>query len=111
MCEQVRLQKEANRRIAELSEKAHSGAVRYTSGHMYLYPKVCVCVCVVFRNLDEKTRDVYRDNLRLSEALTLHSARVEELERRREQLETANRWVASGGQRSSVKRPSQRAGG
>ena len=28
-CRQVRLQKEANRRIAELSEKAHSEAVRY----------------------------------------------------------------------------------
>ena len=32
---QVRLQKEANRRIAELSEKAHSEAVRYTTEWLF----------------------------------------------------------------------------
>lgn len=66
----MRLQKEANSRIAELSEKAHSEAVR---------------------NLGDRTRDVYHENVRMSEALALHSARVEELELRTQQLEVANR--------------------
>ena len=38
--EKLRLQKEANRRIAELAEKAHAEAVRY------MHWRVCVCVCV-----------------------------------------------------------------
>jgi hypothetical protein len=68
--EKVRLQKEANRRIAELSEKAHREAVR---------------------NLGERTREVYRENLQMNEALALHAARVQELETRTERLEAANR--------------------
>ncbi|CAI8048446.1 Basal body-orientation factor 1, partial [Geodia barretti] len=68
--EKVRLQKEANRRIAELSERAH---------------------CEAVRNLGERTREVYRENLQMSEALALHAARVQELETRTEQLEAANR--------------------
>jgi hypothetical protein len=68
--EKVRLQKEANLRIAELSEKAHWEAVR---------------------NLGEHTRDVYHENVCMSEALALHSARVEQLELRTQQLEEVNR--------------------
>ena len=48
-------------------------------------------ICGANRNLGEKTREVYRENLQMSEALTLHAARVEELEKRTQQLETANR--------------------
>lgn len=66
----MRLQKEANCRIAELSEKAHSEAVK---------------------NLGDRTREVYHDNVHMSEALALHSARVKELEQRTQQLEVANR--------------------
>ena len=45
----------------------------------------------VYRNVDLKTRDVYHENVCMSEALSLHSARVEELETRTQKLEQANR--------------------
>ena len=90
---QVRLQKEANRRIAELSEKAHSEAVRYAPpqppppSQPPCIQSACVC-----RNLGDRTREVYRENVRMSEALALHSAHVEELEQRTKHLEEANRY-------------------
>ena len=43
------------------------------------------------RNLDERTREVYRENVRMSKALALHMAREEELQRKTEKLEMANR--------------------
>ena len=48
---QHRLQKEANRQVAGLAQKAHDMAVK---------------------NLDQKTRSVYRENVQLAEALSLH---------------------------------------
>ncbi len=67
---QLRLQKEANRRIADLAEKAHAEAVG---------------------NLDERTREVYRENVRMSEALALHMEHEEALQKAKEQLEMSNR--------------------
>ena len=57
-------------------------------------------MCGGCRNLEDRTREVYRENLRMSEALMLHTARVEELETRTEQLESANRcgWWEGGHQ-------------
>ena len=46
-----RLQSEASRQIAELAERAHNEAVV---------------------NLDETTRNIYRENVRLTESLSLH---------------------------------------
>merc|ERR1719219_2918027 len=49
--EKIKLEKEAGNRIAELAERAHSEAVR---------------------QLDVTTRQVYRDNVRLTDALSKH---------------------------------------
>lgn len=46
----------------------------------------------VNRNLDDRTREIYHENVRMSSALALHTARVEELEQRTQQLETDNRY-------------------
>ena len=67
---QLRLQKEANRRIADLAEKAHSEAVT---------------------NLDERTKEVYRENVQMADALRLHMEHEETLRKSKEQLEMANR--------------------
>lgn len=70
---QIRLQKEANRRIADLAEKAHAEAVG---------------------NLDERTREVYHENVRMSQALALHMEHEETLQKAKEQLEMSNRSLA-----------------
>ncbi|KAJ1556530.1 hypothetical protein HK405_002621, partial [Cladochytrium tenue] len=44
-------------------------------------------------NLDETTKDVYRENFRLSESLTYHVQEGEELSRRNRELEEANRQL------------------
>merc|ERR1719219_1571128 len=49
--EKIKLEKEAGNRIAELAERAHSEAVR---------------------QLDVTTRQVYQDNVRLTDALSKH---------------------------------------
>ncbi|XP_003389088.1 PREDICTED: basal body-orientation factor 1-like [Amphimedon queenslandica] len=72
--EKLRLQKEANRRIEELASKAHSEAIA---------------------NLDEKTRSVYRENITISEALSLHMSEEHELRKEKESLEMANRQLAA----------------
>lgn len=71
---QLRLQKEANRRIEELASKAHTEAVS---------------------NLDEKTRMVYRENITISEALSLHMSEEQNLRKEKESLEIANRQLAA----------------
>lgn len=63
--EKLRLQKEANARISELALKAHQEAVA---------------------NLDETTRLVYQENVRLSEALKYHTAEIESLKLSNEEL-------------------------
>eukprot|EP01137_Pigoraptor_chileana_P017606 Opistho-2@75922 len=58
--EKVRLQKEANKKISELAEKAHEEAVS---------------------NLDETTKAVFKENVRLAEALRFHHQEGEELKK------------------------------
>ena len=89
----MRLQKEANLRIAELSEKAHWEAVRYLSLSLSLSDSLTLTYTLLSRNLGEHTRDVYHENVCMSEALALHSARVEQLELRTQQLEEVNRYT------------------
>ncbi|XP_064602110.1 basal body-orientation factor 1-like [Liolophura sinensis] len=67
--EKMRLQQEANQKIAELAEKAHSEAIA---------------------NLDDTTRSVYKENVRLSESLQYHMREGEMLKKIRARLEEEN---------------------
>ncbi|KAL5008353.1 hypothetical protein ScPMuIL_013934 [Solemya velum] len=67
--EKMRLQQEANQKIAELAERAHTEAIS---------------------NLDETTRSVYKENVRLSEALRYHMKEGEMLKHAKDTLETEN---------------------
>jgi len=73
--EKLRLQSEASRQIAELAERAHNEAVV---------------------NLDETTRNIYRENVRLTESLSLHMKESEELKKSLEvQQDAVERLTAS----------------
>lgn len=63
--EKLRLQREANRRITELATRAHQEAVS---------------------NLTDTTKEVYKDNLRMAEALKFHLEDSEELQKGNQQL-------------------------
>ncbi|XP_046551162.1 LOW QUALITY PROTEIN: basal body-orientation factor 1-like [Haliotis rubra] len=63
--EKMRLQQEANQKIAELAEKAHTEAIS---------------------NLDETTKSVYKENVRLTEALNYHMKEGDMLKKERERL-------------------------
>jgi hypothetical protein len=71
--EKVRLQKETNRRISELAAKAQKEAVS---------------------TLDETTKEVYRENVRLVEALKSHMSASEELARQNERLMQKNEQLS-----------------
>ena len=71
---QIRLQKEANRRIEDLASKAHYEAVA---------------------NLDERTKTIYKENASMVEALSLHMSEEESLRRQKQDLEMANRQLAA----------------
>lgn len=58
--EKMRLQQEANQKIAELAERAHTEAIK---------------------NLDETTRDVYKENVRANEALSYHMTKGDDLDK------------------------------
>ena len=45
------------------------------------------------RNLDDRTRNVYRENVRMAEALGLHMEHEESLQKSKGQLEMANRQL------------------
>ena len=47
-------------------------------------------VCDFFSNLDETTRSVYKENVRVSEALSYHMDEGEKLKRLRAKLEAEN---------------------
>ncbi|XP_077997345.1 basal body-orientation factor 1-like [Glandiceps talaboti] len=64
--EKIRLQQEASQKIAELAERAHTEAIA---------------------NLDETTRSVYKENVRLNEALTYHMKESDEMKKAKEALE------------------------
>lgn len=65
--EKVRLQQEASKKIAELAERAHSEAIS---------------------NLDETTRSVYKENVRLNAALDFHLKEGQELKKEKEIMDT-----------------------
>lgn len=67
--EKMRLQQEANQKIAELAERAHTEAIA---------------------NLDETTKSVYKENVRLSEALNYHMKEGEVLKKKVSRLEEEN---------------------
>nr|XP_034325029.1 basal body-orientation factor 1 isoform X5 [Crassostrea gigas] len=67
--EKMRLQQEANQKIAELAERAHTEAIS---------------------NLDETTKSVYKENVRLSEALSYHMKEGEVLKKLRDKLQEEN---------------------
>jgi hypothetical protein len=68
--EKIRLQKDANRKISELATKAHKEAVA---------------------NLKETTKEVYRENIRMTEALAYHVQEGADLKKDNERLSEANR--------------------
>ncbi|KAJ3269396.1 hypothetical protein HDV01_001437 [Terramyces sp. JEL0728] len=70
--EKIRLQKEANEKISELATKAHKEAVS---------------------NLKHTTKDVYKENIRISEALLYHVQDGQELGRINTDLETQNKQL------------------
>eukprot|EP00112_Aurelia_sp_Birch-Aquarium-sp1_P001158 Seg112.7 transcript_id=Seg112.7/GoldUCD/mRNA.D3Y31 product="Basal body-orientation factor 1" protein_id=Seg112.7/GoldUCD/D3Y31 len=68
--EKMRLQQEASKKISELAEQAHAEAVS---------------------NLDETTRAVYKENIRLNEALTFHLKETQTLQKIKDELEQKNK--------------------
>ncbi|XP_012692606.2 basal body-orientation factor 1 [Clupea harengus] len=71
--EKVRLEKEAEQRIAQLAERAHNEAVV---------------------QLDDASCSVFKENMRLNEALTYHMNEVEQLRGRSEAMEEENSSLA-----------------
>ncbi|KAK3708366.1 hypothetical protein QZH41_014832, partial [Actinostola sp. cb2023] len=72
--EKVRLQQEASKKIAELAERAHSEAIS---------------------NLDETTRSVYKENVRINAALEFHVKEGHELKKERDNLFEQNKELLS----------------
>ncbi|KAJ3395714.1 hypothetical protein CcCBS67573_g05106 [Chytriomyces confervae] len=70
--EKIRLQKEANRKISELAAKAHKEAVV---------------------NLNETTKEIYKENIRMAESLRYHVQEGEELAKQNKVLQLANRQL------------------
>ncbi|KAI9327763.1 hypothetical protein BDR26DRAFT_78217 [Obelidium mucronatum] len=70
--EKIRLQKEANRKISELASKAHKEAVL---------------------NLNETTKEIYKENIRMAESLRYHVQEGEELSKQNRALLQANRQL------------------
>ncbi|XP_071833774.1 basal body-orientation factor 1-like [Apostichopus japonicus] len=73
--EKIRLQQEASQKIAELAERAHTEAVS---------------------KLDETTRSVYKENVRVNEALGYHIKESEELKALEERLAKENKQLKEG---------------
>lgn len=71
--EKIRLQKDANKKIGELATKAHKEAVN---------------------NLKDTTKDVYKENIRMSEALIYHVEEGKELNRINNELMQRNRELS-----------------
>lgn len=72
--EKIRLQQEASKKIAELAERAHSEAIS---------------------NLDETSRSVYKENVRVNAALEYHVKEGDFLKKEKERLETQNAELLS----------------
>ena len=63
--EKMRLQIEANKKIEELGEKAHSAAVA---------------------NLDDITKNIYKENVQLTDAFKLHTREMDNLRKQNARL-------------------------
>ncbi|KAL5474689.1 hypothetical protein EMCRGX_G026673 [Ephydatia muelleri] len=72
--EKMRLQKEANKRVADLAEKAHQEAIG---------------------NLDARTREIYRQNLQMAEALEIYKREGDTLKKEKERLEVVYRQLVA----------------
>ncbi|KAI0241902.1 Basal body-orientation factor 1 [Lamellibrachia satsuma] len=72
--EKMRLQQEANKKIEELADRAHTEAIS---------------------NLDETTRSVYKENVRLNQALVYHMQEGERLKNIKEGLDEENKTLRS----------------
>lgn len=70
----MRLQKEANKRVADLAEKAHQEAIG---------------------NLDARTREIYRENLKMAEALEIYKREADTLKKEKERLEVVYRQLVA----------------
>lgn len=79
--EKIRLQHESNRKIAELAERAHSEAVN---------------------NLDETTRSVYKENIRVNAALEYHMSESKGLKKRKEHLEVEKRELENDNELNGI---------
>lgn len=92
---QMRLQQEANQKIAELAERAHTEAIAWVSESLHWNNK-CIklylrdSILFSFSNLDETTRSVYKENVRVNEALSYHMAEGDKLKQITEKLEHEN---------------------
>jgi hypothetical protein len=71
--DKIRLQKEANRKISELAAKAHKEAVL---------------------NLQETSKEVFKENQRMAEALRYHVREGDELNKTNTHLSQANRQLS-----------------
>ncbi len=49
----------------------------------------------IISNLDERTREVYQDNIRITEAIALHMSHETELQKSHDQLEMSNRQLVA----------------
>lgn len=82
--EKMRLQIEANKKIEELAERAHDAAVK---------------------NLDDITKNIYKENLQLTDAFKLHSKEMEHLKKQNTKLAIENEQMrgSSDGNSALVK--------
>ncbi|KAJ3392087.1 hypothetical protein HDU84_004796 [Entophlyctis sp. JEL0112] len=78
--EKIRLQKDANRKISELAAKAHQART------------IIVDFEAMF-NLNETTKEIYKENLRMADSLKHHVQESEELTKQNKALLEANRQL------------------
>lgn len=79
--EKIHLQDEASRKIAELAERAHTEAIT---------------------NLDETTKSIYKENVRLNEALNYHVKYGEDLATAKKNLSIENKKLNSEKEMNSL---------
>lgn len=79
--EKIRLQQEASRKISELAERAHTEAIS---------------------NLDETTKSIYMENVRLNEALNYHVKSAEDLSQTKEKLLKENKQLSEEKEMNSL---------
>ena len=91
----MRLQQEANKKISELADRAHNEAITWvprdpfsiTLHHSWKLHSDANISSFRDRNLDETTRSVYKENVRISEALVIHMQEADKLRAMKDRLE------------------------